>query len=625
MAPSSAPAAPPVPQPLIVDAGAHACVAWWHAPTPAAGNAVPMAVVLASSWGEEDISGYDAQRALAQALAAAGLGTLRFEWPDSGDSSAATGEATLADLQAAFGAAADRARALSGAVRLAVVGVRLGALIAMHGAQARRDVDTFIGLLPVAGGRAFVREQRLRGANLAPPPAGVMLGGFAVPEALAASLSALTWPTAGTPVREALLLSTPDLRGRGAAEALAGQGVRVSAWTHVELDRLLAIAHQAELLPQAEAEIVRWLLERAADPVAEASAIAAPAVPVPADAARADGWLALEAGGSPVRERIEWIAPRPGADEPALACVVGERPAESVAPRRGIVLLSSGRERRVGPHRLWVPFARARAARGDVVLRLDIAGVGDSARRGRPDPQGIPDLYDPRCLDDVARAIEHLRRRHGVGPCTVMGVCSGAHHAWRAALSGVALQQAVVVNPLVFQWRVGLSLDPQEHAFGQIAIAADAGRSLLDPARWWKLLSGRANVGVITGALAARLRHAVRLRARALGRLLRLRLEDDLAAELERTAARGVALDFVFSGGEPGLVLLREEAGRALQRLEREERLQIREVEHADHTFADARGRAELYARLDGLLPPASAMPPTPSHCLATQPAAVLP
>ena len=29
-------AAMPAPQPLLIDAAGHACVAWWHAPAPAA-------------------------------------------------------------------------------------------------------------------------------------------------------------------------------------------------------------------------------------------------------------------------------------------------------------------------------------------------------------------------------------------------------------------------------------------------------------------------------------------------------------------------------------------------------------------------------------------------------------
>ena len=101
----------PAPRPLWIPAAGHTCLAWWHAPAARAdaGPALPLAVVLASSWGEEDVAGYDRLHALAVALAEGGLGALRFEWPDTGDSSAATGTTTVADALAAFDAAATRA------------------------------------------------------------------------------------------------------------------------------------------------------------------------------------------------------------------------------------------------------------------------------------------------------------------------------------------------------------------------------------------------------------------------------------------------------------------------------------------------------------------------------------
>src|SRR4051812_9601411 len=213
------PAVPP-PLPLLLDASGHTCVAWWHAPAPGAdaqaapalprgwlpAGALPPAVALASSWGDEDMAGYDGLRALAVSLAGAGLGTLRFEWPDTGDSSAETGRTSPADALAAFDAAASQARALSGCDRLALVGLRLGALLAAQLAQARDDVDALVGLMPAASGRSFVREQQAPGVGTpvphpAPPPGTsldpgdlpVTLGGFTQSVRGVEALSALRW------------------------------------------------------------------------------------------------------------------------------------------------------------------------------------------------------------------------------------------------------------------------------------------------------------------------------------------------------------------------------------------------------------------------------------------------
>ena len=670
-------AATPAPQPLLIDAAGHTCVAWWHAPAPAVdasaapalprgwlpAGALSMAVVLASSWGEEDMSGYDGQRALAVALAEGGLGTLRFEWPDTGDSSAATGSTSTADALAAFDAAATQALALSGCDRLAFVGLRLGALLAAHAAAARSDVDALVALLPVASGRAFVREQRLLGAGIpapvhAPAPGRafdpaelpMLLGGFAQPVRRLEALSALKWPAdVESPVREALLLWPPASAIRSVAAALAQSGMGVREWAHEDLANALAVAHQARLAPAAIAEIVRWLQERAGDaaPEREAAAIedvdladddavatarleAATGAVLALAAAGARTWMRLRANGVAVRERVVRIGDVRDREPPMLAGVLSERdpggPLGASRPgRRGVVLLSSGRERRIGPHRLWVPWARERAAQGEVVLRLDIAGIGDSLRHASADPQQRPQQYDARCVDDIARAVAWLRREHGVGEVTVMGLCSGAYHAWQAALAGADLQQVVAINPLLFHWTPGMSLDPTANAFGQIGIAGDAARSLRDPARWWKLATGRAQWRVIGQALAARARRVLRLRARGLARSLGWPLDNDLAAELAHASARGVSLNFVFSSREPGLTLLREEAGRRGMRLARDSRVKVCVIAHADHTFAGTAGRAALYARLDMLVQSAPSMPSSPVVSPSHRPATVLP
>ncbi len=637
----------PAPQPLLIDAAGHTCLAWWHAPAPAPdarlapalprgwlpAGALPLAVVLASSWGEEDLSAYDGLRALAVALAEAGIGVLRFEWPDTGDSSAPSGSTSIADALAAFDAAAAQARALSGCDRLAFAGLRLGALLAAQAAASRDDVHALVGLLPVASGRAFAREQRLLGAGIAQavpaPVAGtsfdaadlpVALGGFMQTVRGLEAMSALKWPAEAFPsLREALLLGLPGLPARAAVDALAQAGVRVREWSHDGLARALGIAHDANLEPAAIAEIVRFLQERAADgaaarpaksthaEAATARLEAATGAVLALAAAGARAWMRLQASGVAVRERVVRIGDVRDREPPLLSGVLSEAdlPPDAAArgvPRRAVLLLSAGRERRVGPHRLWVPWARERAARGDVVLRLDLPGIGDSERHVLADPEHRPEHYDARGVDAIARAAAWLRREHGVGPVVVMGLCSGAWQAWQAALAQADVQHVVAVNPLIFHWRPGMSLDPQDNAFGQIAVAAGATRALADPARWRKLLTGRANLRVIGRAVAQRARHALRLRARGAARALRWPLERDLAADLVRVAAQGIALDFVFSCHEPGLTLWREEAGRVGVRLARDSRVKVCEVAHADHTFAGTAGRAAFYACLDKLL-----------------------
>jgi dienelactone hydrolase len=596
--------------PLYLDAAEHTCAAWWHAPDVWAAPALPLAVVLASSWGGDDVSAYDGQRALAAALAEAGIGVLRFEWPDTGDSSASTGTVTGADALAALDAAADAARACSGRARLAFVGLRIGALLAAHAAVARRDVEALVALLPVGSGRSFLREASMVGAakqggaaaSATEAPEVVMLGGFGLPRERALELSALKWPTgAATTLTDALFVAPPEAQVLPSTDALARMGVQTSVWTHPELADLLAREQRARLAPEAIAHIVAWLRERALEQALS------PAQP-PRRARPTSGWLHTLVGGVPVRERLCEIAmPRANGElASTLIGVTSERdipqaglkaPNGERGARRGIVLLSSGHERRIGPHRLWVPFARERGARGDVVLRLDLAGVGDSERRSKRACDAEPDPYDTRCVDDIARAVAWMRREHGVGAITVMGLCSGALHAWRAALFGIDVQHVVAINPEAFHGRPPATEDgaPAE-AVAPLEAAGDDAK--------------------------ARARHALRLRAREFARALHWPLRDDLAAELAQVCRRGIGVDFVFSGYEPGLALLREETGRRGLQLERTGAIRVCEIAQADHTFSWTPGRLALYARLDALLDPAAAAAADAASRLSHPPAA---
>jgi len=550
-----------MPQPVLLEAAGHACVAWWH--PPATGTAQALAVVLASSWGEEELAGYDAQRTLAHALAAAGLGTLRFEWPDTGDSSAGTGTTTVADALAAFDAAARRALVLSGCERLAFVGHRLGALLAAHAALARQDVDALVALAPVASGAAFVREQPRRaaarrgpsimpGAVVDPAELPVALGGFTLPARQLEALAVLRWPLAATTsVLEALLVQPPRPVSRAPADALLRMGVHV---------------HEAVLADATGSEVVDWLQERAADDsvlqgvpaivdfgvadagnavvharLAAARLEAATTAVLSLAMADAPAWMRLRERGVALRERVVRIDDGRG---PVLAGVVSQRdPAtdgELAAPaRHAIVLLSPDGQRRVGPHRLWVSWARHRAARGDLVLRLDAAGNGDSAPADASAGHGA---------GDVARAVAWLRRERGVVSCSVVSLGSGARHAWRAVEDGADVQRLVAIDP-PFQRR------PQPCA----------------------------------GSGARRL---LRLWARAAAQLLQRPFE----AELASAAERDVAVDLVLTGD------LRSAAGRRARTLLRDGRLIASHLPGAQPDFAAPSDREALYARLDALL-----------------------
>ena len=255
-------------------------------------------------------------------------------------------------------------------------------------------------------------------------------------------------------------------------------------------------------------------------------------------------------------------------------------------------------------------MARRWAAGGWAVLRLDVSGIGDSpARPGEPDNF----VYTPRAIDDVRAACAWLRTEIGVLPCFAVGLCSGAYHAFKAAAGGAALTGIVPVNPLVFFWKEGITLDTPTSAHAVVAEAARYRRSMLSRDKWIKLLSGRADYDLLLSVMTRDVWRRVRAGLRELRSLLGQRLEDDLGRELQMVARRGVAMHFVFSSGDPGRALLQSQGGRAYRSLHRRGLLPFDLVDDADHVFTDFDKRAALSDTVTAILESWAASPPPSS------------
>ncbi|HEY1229489.1 MAG TPA: alpha/beta hydrolase, partial [Ramlibacter sp.] len=138
---------------ITFDAAPGWCAGWYHAPTTPWHD---LAVVLCPPIGFEAVSSYPTQVQLAMALADAGLPVLRVDYHGTGDSAGDSSspdrvEAWLASIEAA-GA---QARLRSGATEVALLGIRLGATLAVEAARRLGGVDSLLLWAPCASGKAF--------------------------------------------------------------------------------------------------------------------------------------------------------------------------------------------------------------------------------------------------------------------------------------------------------------------------------------------------------------------------------------------------------------------------------------------------------------------------------------
>jgi hypothetical protein len=218
-------------------------------------------------------------------------------------------------------------------------------------------------------------------------------------------------------------------------------------------------------------------------------------------------------------------------------------------------------------------------------------------------------------LDDIRDAIEFLRSNYGVRDVTLAGLCSGAYHALRAAVAGLPVNRILMVNPQNYFWKPGETLESLQLV--EVVRNPRVYRErLFSPAAWKRMLTGRVNILRIVKIYMQHPLLVAESKLRDIARRLHLRLPNDLGTELEEIVARGVRVVFVFARGEPGIGLLKLQAGNSVKRLA--ERCHIHTVSSGDHVFTRSGPRAimekivsdELFARHEWLDKPSANLKP---------------
>ena len=158
-------------RPLYFGPEARRLFGWYH-PASASG----LAVVLCNPFGAEAQMAHRSVRYFAEAFARAGLPSLRFDYDGTGDSVGYDGDPGRVDAWlSSIHAACDELRARSGATRVVLFGVRLGATLAATAAAERDDIAGLIAMAPVVSTGRYLRELAAAHSwtGLAPSPDGV--------------------------------------------------------------------------------------------------------------------------------------------------------------------------------------------------------------------------------------------------------------------------------------------------------------------------------------------------------------------------------------------------------------------------------------------------------------------
>jgi uncharacterized protein len=200
----------------------------YHAPQAVADRDV--GVLVCPPIGREYLKTHRALRQLAVRLARAGFHALRFDYRGCGDSAGDPAGATLAEWAADVGHAADELKDRAGLGRVALVGLRLGATLALLSAGTRRDVEGLVLWEPVVDGAAYLagiradHAARTRGRVVDDGP--LEWSGFPVGLGLQEGLASLAPLPGRRPARRALILRDHEAAADAALlDGLRGLGV----------------------------------------------------------------------------------------------------------------------------------------------------------------------------------------------------------------------------------------------------------------------------------------------------------------------------------------------------------------------------------------------------------------
>ena len=578
--------------------------AWLHRPERQAGSDVGL--VLCAPFGYEAICAHRSLRSFAEQASKLGIPAIRFDYGGTGDSEdlapeADQLEAWVKDIQAA----AEQLRRRTGVTRIALVGIRLGALLAAL-ASTTVYADALIMIAPVLTGRRYLSEIRTTQlaasmARNAEADAGLRpeastkksagghleVSGFCMSAATTASLAACDLTRSEeTLAPRTLIIDNERLpTSRTWADALISRGECVKYAALPGVVEMIMTAPQFASVPAA-------ILKASFDWLPAASSASNVRAESPSTLHEdGDQTLLLRIATDAHAEKAQTptLTERPIAfgDDGALFGILTE-PQPPNQPRRAIVLVNAGADFHIGANRMYVELARDWARHGFVVLRFDLAGIGDGATRpNRP----TDEVFPPQAMNDISAAIALIQTSFQIEDITIGGLCSGAYHALRAGTLALPVKRLLLINPQNYFWKEGMTvLDMQ--LVEVVSGPGVYGNLLLSTATWKKVLTLRVNHGYVLRIIGRRLLLALESRLRNLARHLHIPISNDLGRELEDVDARGTRVVMVFARGEAGLDLLKIQAGSSLTRLRKGFALHI--VDDADHVFSRSSSRVAL-------------------------------
>ena len=563
--------------------------------------------VICPPFRHEYVVSHLALRLLAEGLSRDGLPALRFDYLGTGDAAGETEDTTLELWIQSAGLAADEVRRRTQGSTVSLIGVRIGATVALQTALERRDVRSLVLWDPVLDGDAYLSGLRARQEDWArmyavthwrgPPGGEDHFLGYPMSPALRESLEAVR-PEGlrRAPARRVLIVASRPDSGVELVKSLEELGVAVELLMIPEADvwnqsvDIVVSTVPTGVLRDMRSWLARASHDRASEDTASLESPSSEPGVVGLQRAGSARWRPSVELDQPVERavifgepgRLVGVLTQPPADhfssEPDGSDAAHSSATSVPASNRSstdspaVILLNAGLIHRAGPQRLWVRAARRLALGGRSVLRFDYSGVGDS-----PPRQDHVPFHESRILETRA-AMDFLTEETGHERFVLMGLCTGADYGFGTAMEDSRVVGLVLLDGYPFR-TAGWYLRYY-------------GRRMLSPRSWWRLLSGRYS---FAGELIRRVKPA---RGPRMGEELARQIptRSEMAKDLRALVSRGVHLHFVYTGGLPAWYNYEGQFEAAFGRFG--DRVKVTYLGEADHVFTPPVCQQQLLDRL---------------------------
>ena len=395
------------------------------------------AVLMLPALNWDAVHSHHSMRVIADSIARAGYPALRYQYPGTGDSCdiPSGGEALDPSVHVehwslwrqSVNKAVDWLRAATGAERVVIAGLRLGATLALE-VSARSDIAGLILLAPVLRGHSYIRqmaiEAQIENGQVVNLENGIEFMELDFAAETVRNISSVDMRQVSLrPGIEVAIFQQSDSRlTADCAARWRASGVQVTQHPFDGLEALLLQNVDRDPPPAEPSAVIGWLSR-----VLPGKRLPRPLTP------RLDGLQSTPT----YRERA--LRYGPGGHMSGVLC-------EPLTATRGplVIILNTGRDPRYGVARFGVDFARYLARAGLASFRFDFSGLGDSiGTRGAEDT--LSSLFDTDRSNDISAAADELQS-HGYHRFALHGLCSGAYHALRGCLVDSRIDTLLLVN-----------------------------------------------------------------------------------------------------------------------------------------------------------------------------------